>query len=149
MNTIMYRNNIIKYILTLLLGASVNVVINAQNFSTIGEIKRLTSNTHFTITFQPNTVQVAMLERNDTGNVGGTYLWDGKDGLFLFNDILPSWPINDLKVGDFVNGTLSGEWEYKYWDVYNADGEITIGTNAPLVPLQATGKDIVENGVYK
>lgn len=63
MNTIMYRNNIIKYILTLLLGASVNVVINAQNFSTIGEIKRLTSNTHFTITFQPNTVQVAMLER--------------------------------------------------------------------------------------
>ncbi|MDY2633236.1 MAG: hypothetical protein SOV83_01415 [Prevotella sp.] len=148
MNTIMYRNNIIKYILTLLLGASVNVVINAQNFSTIGEIKRLTSNTHFTITFQPNTVQVAMLERNDTGNVGGTYLWDGKDGLFLFNDILPSWPINDLKVGDFVNGTLSGEWEYKYWDVYNADGEITIGTNAPLVPLQATGKDIVENGVY-
>ena len=60
----------------------------------------------------------------------------------------PSWPINDLKVGDYINGTLSGEWEYDYWDIYNADGQISIGANAPLVPLKMAGNDIVENGAY-
>ena len=91
---------------------------------------------------------MAAQEKDDYGNVGGTYLWDGKDGLFLFNSMLPSWPINDLKVGDYINGTLSGEWEYNYWDLYNADGEISIGANAPLVPLKMAGNDIVENGAY-
>lgn len=136
------------FLLTLLLGLSMNGVVSAQTFSTIGEIKQLTSTTDVTINFQPNTVQVAALERDAYGNVGGTYLWDGKDGLFLFNSMLPSWPINDLKVGDYVNGTLSGKWEYDYWDIYNADGDISIGANAPLVPLKTSGNEIVENGAY-
>jgi hypothetical protein len=58
----------------------------------------------------------------------------------------PSWPINDHKVGDYINGTLSGEWEYDYWDIYHADGQISIGATAPLVPLKMAGNDIVENG---
>lgn len=136
------------FLLTLLLGLSMNGVVSAQTFSTIGEIKQLTSTTDVTINFQPNTVQVAALERDAYGNVGGTYLWDGKDGLFLYNSMLPSWPINDLKVGDYVNGTLSGKWEYDYWDIYNADGDISIGANAPLVPLKTSGNEIVENGAY-
>ncbi len=144
----MNKNNTPRCLLTLLLGLSMNGVISAQTFTTIGEIKQLTSNADVTINFQPNTVQVAALERDASGNVGGTYLWDGKDGLFLFNSMLPSWPINDLKPGDYVNGTLSGKWEYNYWDIYNADGDISIGANAPLVPLKTSGNEIVENGAY-
>ena len=144
----MSKNNIQRCLLTLLLAMGMGGVVSAQNFSSIGEVKQLTSNASVTINFQPNTVQVAALEKDELGNVGGTYLWDGKDGLFLFNSMLPSWPINDLKVGDYINGTLSGEWEYNYWDLYNADGEISIGANAPLVPLKMAGNDIVENGAY-
>ncbi len=136
------------YVLTALFLWACSAVVNAQNLTTIGEIKQLKGNTDFTVTFAPNTVQVIALEKNDLGNVGGTYLWDGKDGLFLFNDMLPSWPINDLRVGDYISGTLSGKWEYTYWDVYNADGDVVIGNNAPLVPLKATGQEIVENGAY-
>ena len=143
----MSKNNIQRCLLTLLLAMGMGFV-SAQTFSSIGEVKQLTSNASVTINFQPNTVQVAALEKDELGNVGGTYLWDGKDGLFLFNSMLPSWPINDLKVGDYINGTLSGEWEYNYWDLYNADGEISIGANAPLVPLKMAGNDIVENGAY-
>ena len=144
----MSKNNIQRCLLTLLLAMGMGGVVSAQTFSSIGEVKQLTSNASVTINFQPNTVQVAALEKDELGNVGGTYLWDGKDGLFLFNSMLPSWPINDLKVGDYINGTLSGEWEYNYWDLYNADGEISIGANAPLVPLKMAGNDIVENGAY-
>lgn len=144
----MNKNNTPGCLLTLLLGLSMNSLVSAQTFSTIGEIKQLTSNADITINFHPNTVQVAALEKDASGNVGGTYLWDGKDGLFLFNSMLPSWPINDLKVGDYVNGTLSGLWEYNYWDIYNADGDISIGANAPLVPLKTSGNEIVENGAY-
>ena len=144
----MNKHNTPRCLLTLLLGLSMNGVVSAQTFTTIGEIKQLTSNADVTIHFQPNTVQVAALERDASGNVGGTYLWDGKDGLFLFNSMLPSWPINDLKPGDYVNGTLSGLWEYNYWDIYNADGDISIGANAPLVPLKTSGNEIVENGAY-
>ena len=144
----MSKNNIQRCLLTLLLAMGMGGVVSAQTFSSIGEVKQLTSNASVTINFQPNTVQVAALEKDELGNVGGTYLWDGKDGLFLFNSMLPSWPINDLKVGDYINGTLSGEWEYDYWDIYNADGEISIGANAPLVPLKMAGNDIVENGAY-
>ena len=144
----MSKNNIQRCLLTLLLAMGMGGVVSAQTFSSIGEVKQLTSNASVTINFQPNTVQVAALEKDELGNVGGTYLWDGKDGLFLFNSMLPSWPINDLKVGDYINGTLSGEWEYDYWDIYNADGQISIGTNAPLVPLKMAGNDIVENGAY-
>ena len=148
MNTMTYKNKTTRYLLTLLLGVGMNGVAHAQTYSSISEIKQLTSNTYVTINFPPNTVQVAMLERNDAGDVGGTYLWDGKDGLFLFNSTLPTWPINDLQVGDYVSGMLTGEWEYNYWDLYNADGDITIGGNAPLVPLKKAGNDIVENGAY-
>ena len=144
----MNKNNTTRCLMTLLLGMGMGGVVSAQTFSSIGEVKQLTSNANVTINFQPNTVQVAAQEKDDYGNVGGTYLWDGKDGLFLFNDQAPSWPINDLKVGDYINGTLSGEWEYDYWDIYNADGEISIGANAPLVPLKMAGNDIVENGAY-
>ena len=144
----MSKNNIQRCLLTLLLAMGMGGVVSAQTFSSIGEVKQLTSNASVTINFQPNTVQVAALEKDELGNVGGTYLWDGKDGLFLFNSMVPSWPINDLKVGDYINGTLSGEWEYNYWDLYNADGEISIGANAPLVPLKMAGNDIVENGAY-
>ena len=146
--TTMNKHNTPRCLLTFLLGLSMNGVVSAQTFTTIGEVKQLTSNADVTINFQPNTVQVAALERDGFGNVGGTYLWDGKDGLFLFNSMLPSWPINDLKVGDYVNGTLSGLWEYNYWDIYNADGDISIGANAPLVPLKTSGNEIVENGAY-
>ena len=144
----MSKINTTRCLLTLLLSMGMGGVVSAQTFSSIGEVKQLTSNANVTINFQPNTVQVAALEKDELGNVGGTYLWDGKDGLFLFNSMLPSWPINDLKVGDYINGTLSGEWEYNYWDLYNADGEISIGANAPLVPLKMAGNDIVENGAY-
>lgn len=144
----MNKNNTTRCLMTLLLGMGMGGVVSAQTFSSIGEVKQLTSNANVTINFQPNTVQVAAQEKDEYGNVGGTYLWDGKDGLFLFNSMAPSWPINDLKVGDYINGTLSGEWEYDYWDIYNADGEISIGANAPLVPLKMAGNDIVENGAY-
>ena len=144
----MSKNNTQRSLLTLLLAMGMGGVVSAQTFSSIGEGKQLTSNASVTINFQPNTVQVAALEKDELGNVGGTYLWDGKDGLFLFNSMVPSWPINDLKVGDYINGTLSGEWEYNFWDIYNADGEISIGANAPLVPLKMAGNDIVENGAY-
>ena len=144
----MNKNNTTRCLMTLLLSMGMGGVVSAQTFSSIGEVKQLTSNANVTINFQPNTVQVAAQEKDEYGNVGGTYLWDGKDGLFLFNSMAPSWPINDLKVGDYINGTLSGEWEYDYWDFYNADGEISIGTNAPLVPLKMAGNDIVENGAY-
>ena len=144
----MNKNNTTRCLMTLLLGMGMGGVVSAQTFSSIGEVKQLTSNANVTINFQPNTVQVAAQEKDEYGNVGGTYLWDGKDGLFLFNSMTPSWPINDLKVGDYINGTLSGEWEYDYWDIYNADGEISIGANAPLVPLKMAGNDIVENGAY-
>ena len=99
----MNKTNTPRFLLTFLLGLSMNSLVSAQTFSTIGEIKQLTSNADITINFHPNTVQVAALEKDASGNVGGTYLWDGKDGLFLFNSTLPSWPINDLKVGDYVN----------------------------------------------
>lgn len=144
----MNKNNTTRCLMTLLLGMGMGGVVSAQTFSSIGEVKQLTSNANVTINFQPNTVQVAAQEKDEYGNVGGTYLWDGKDGLFLFNSMAPSWPINDLKVGDYINGTLSGEWEYDYWDIYNADGQISIGANAPLVPLKMAGNDIVENGAY-
>ena len=144
----MNKNNTTRCLMTLLLGMGMGGVVSAQTFSSIGEVKQLTSNANVTINFQPNTVQVAAQEKDEYGNVGGTYLWGGKDGLFLFNSMAPSWPINDLKVGDYINGTLSGEWEYDYWDIYNADGQISIGANAPLVPLKMAGNDIVENGAY-
>lgn len=144
----MNKNNTTRCLMTLLLGMGMGGVVSAQTFSSIGEVKQLTSDANVTINFQPNTVQVAAQEKDEYGNVGGTYLWDGKDGLFLFNSMTPSWPINDLKVGDYINGTLSGEWEYDYWDIYNADGQISIGANAPLVPLKMAGNDIVENGAY-
>lgn len=144
----MNKTNTPRFLLAFLLGLSMNSLVSAQTFSTIGEIKQLTSNADITINFHPNTVQVAALEKDASGNVGGTYLWDGKDGLFLFNSMLPSWPINDLKVGDYVNGTLSGKWEYNYWDLYNADGNLSIGANAPLVPLKTSGNEVVENGSY-
>ena len=144
----MNKNNTTRCLMTLLLSMGMGGVVSAQTFSSIGEVKQLTSDANVTINFQPNTVQVAAQEKDEYGNVGGTYLWDGKDGLFLFNSMTPSWPINDLKVGDYINGTLSGEWEYDYWDIYNADGEISIGANAPLVPLKMAGNDIVENGAY-
>lgn len=144
----MNKNNTTRCLMTLLLSMGMGGVVSAQTFSSIGEVKQLTSDANVTINFQPNTVQVAAQEKDEYGNVGGTYLWDGKDGLFLFNSMTPSWPINDLKVGDYINGTLSGEWEYDYWDIYNADGQISIGANAPLVPLKMAGNDIVENGAY-
>ena len=144
----MNKNNTTRCLMTLLLSMGMGGVVSAQTFSSIGEVKQLTSDANVTINFQPNTVQVAAQEKDEYGNVGGTYLWDGKDGLYLFNYPAPSWPINDLKVGDYINGTLSGEWEYDYWDIYNADGEISIGANAPLVPLKMAGNDIVENGAY-
>lgn len=144
----MNKNNTTRCLMTLLLSMGMGGVVSAQTFSSIGEVKQLTSDANVTINFQPNTVQVAAQEKDDYGNVGGTYLWDGKDGLFLYNSMTPSWPINDLKVGDYINGTLSGEWEYDYWDIFNADGEISIGANAPLVPLKMAGNDIVENGAY-
>ena len=95
----MSKNNIQRCLLTLLLAMGMGGVVSAQTFSSIGEVKQLTSNASVTINFQPNTVQVAALEKDELGNVGGTYLWDGKDGLFLFNSMLPSWPINDQKLG--------------------------------------------------
>ena len=103
----MNKNNTTRCLMTLLLSMGMGGVVSAQTFSSIGEVKQLTSDANVTINFQPNTVQVAAQEKDEYGNVGGTYLWDGKDGLFLFNSMAPSWPINDLNVGDYINGTLS------------------------------------------
>ena len=80
----MSKNNIQRCLLTLLLAMGMGGVVSAQTFSSIGEVKQLTSNASVTINFQPNTVQVAALEKDDLGIVGGSYLWDGEDGVIMF-----------------------------------------------------------------
>ena len=52
----MSKNNIQRCLLTLLLAMGMGGVVSAQTFSSIGEVKQLTSNASVTINFQPNTV---------------------------------------------------------------------------------------------
>ena len=121
--------------------------------TSIAEIKNLKGNQYFTVSFAPNTVQVLCVQVN--GSVSATYLWDGKDGLFLYNSYTPQWPVADLKMGDYVWGTLDGLWEYDLLDVYNADGMLTVGENKPIVPIDITGEELTEteyekiNGYYR
>ena len=85
--------------MTLVAAILLPAAVMAQKVKSIGDIKLLENNADFVVTFEPNTVQVAALERDDNGNVGGLYLWDGKDGVFIFYGATPSWDINSLKVG--------------------------------------------------
>lgn len=134
--------------MTLVAAILLPAAVMAQKVKSIGDIKLLENNADFVVTFEPNTVQVAALERDDNGNVGGVYLWDGKDGLFLFYGATPSWDINALKVGDYVSGTFTGTWEKNYWDVLNLDGDAVIDGNGPLNYLKTDGKEMLRNGNF-
>ena len=65
----MNKNNTTRCLMTLLLSMGMGGVVSAQTFSSIGEVKQLTSNANVTINFQPNTVQVAALVDRTRGRV--------------------------------------------------------------------------------
>ena len=58
----MNKNNTTRCLMTLLLGMGMGGVVSAQTFSSIGEVKQLTSDANVTINFQP--VSATMAGRN-------------------------------------------------------------------------------------
>lgn len=141
--------HVLKFcLLAMALLAAWPACAQSKTLKSIREIKQLKQDATFTVEFAPGTVQVAALERNEYGVVGGVYLWDGTDGLFLYYGGEPSWPVGSLKVGDYISGTMTGKWEYEYWDVYNLDGNVTIGSNAPVKAMANSGRDVVANGSF-
>lgn len=128
--------------LVLLMLGSANAFAD-DVLKSLAEVKQFTEDTQFTLEIAENTVQVAAIEHYDDGSVATLYLWDGTDGLYLFYGSQPSWDISSVKVGDYISGTLSGLWEYDYWDVYDADGSITIGQNAPVQAQPTKGRNIM------
>ena len=63
------------------------------------------------------------------------------------NTYVESRPLRIIDNGrKMIHWSERNGWANLY--LYNADGNLSIGANAPLVPLQTTGNEIVENGAY-